>query len=186
MKKIIRLTESDLHRIIKRSVNRVLKESDTGDFEDYYSGEESQPQQPQEQDIINKLLGLGLRDVTNAYATALGADSDGWDEDGDYEYVNPEVIKQFLSTSGAQRLKRKGYVYQWFIDIGNRSLCSKHNFDNEDYAQENCDKYLNLISKAGLACDAYVEGIWLEDGRYIMDAVLRYEDYGDGDGFWMD
>ena len=153
MKKIIRLTESDLHRIIKRSVNRVLKESDTGDFEDYYSGEESQPQQPQEQDIINKLLGLGLRDVTDAYATALG----DW-EDEDSEYMNPEVIKQFLSASGAQRLKRKGCVYQWFIDIGNRSLCSRHNFDNEDYAQENCDKYLNLVLKAGLACEAYVEG----------------------------
>ena len=28
MKKIVRLTESDLHRIIKESVNRIIKESD--------------------------------------------------------------------------------------------------------------------------------------------------------------
>ena len=32
-KKLIRLTESDLHRIIKESVNRILKESIEGDFE---------------------------------------------------------------------------------------------------------------------------------------------------------
>lgn len=32
-KKIIRLTESDLHKIIKESVNRILKESIEGDFE---------------------------------------------------------------------------------------------------------------------------------------------------------
>ena len=28
MKKIVRLTEGDLHRIIKESVNRIIKESD--------------------------------------------------------------------------------------------------------------------------------------------------------------
>ena len=28
MRKIVRLTESDLHRIIKESVNRIIKESD--------------------------------------------------------------------------------------------------------------------------------------------------------------
>ena len=28
MKKIVRLTESDLHRIIKESVNRIINESD--------------------------------------------------------------------------------------------------------------------------------------------------------------
>ena len=36
MKKIVRLTESDLHRIIKESVNRIIKESDymdDGDLE---------------------------------------------------------------------------------------------------------------------------------------------------------
>ena len=41
MKKIIRLTESDLHRIIKNSVKRVLREHDAddpdyGQFGDYY------------------------------------------------------------------------------------------------------------------------------------------------------
>ena len=30
MKKVIRLTESDLHRIVKESVNRILNESDGG------------------------------------------------------------------------------------------------------------------------------------------------------------
>ena len=34
MKQKIRLTESDLHRIVKESVNRVLKEENTPDFVD--------------------------------------------------------------------------------------------------------------------------------------------------------
>lgn len=35
MKKTIRLTESDLHRIIKESVNRILKESDYDNYFDW-------------------------------------------------------------------------------------------------------------------------------------------------------
>ena len=34
-KKIIRLTESDLHRIVKESVNRVLKEARSGEWNQY-------------------------------------------------------------------------------------------------------------------------------------------------------
>ena len=42
MKKVIRLTESDLHRIVKESVNRILKEVrddsiDDSDWQDIYS-----------------------------------------------------------------------------------------------------------------------------------------------------
>lgn len=40
MKKIIRLTESDLRNIVKESVKKIIKESDTGNFDDFYSGEE--------------------------------------------------------------------------------------------------------------------------------------------------
>ena len=40
MKRKIRLTESDLHKIIKESVKKILKESDTGNFDDFYDGEE--------------------------------------------------------------------------------------------------------------------------------------------------
>ena len=36
MKKLIRLTESDLHNIVKESVNRILKEEGLDDFESFY------------------------------------------------------------------------------------------------------------------------------------------------------
>jgi hypothetical protein len=40
-KKLIRLTETDLHRIVKESVKKIV-ESDTGDFNDYY-GDKNPP-----------------------------------------------------------------------------------------------------------------------------------------------
>jgi hypothetical protein len=40
MKKIIRLTESDLHRIVKKSVNRILREMDEPYNEHEYSDED--------------------------------------------------------------------------------------------------------------------------------------------------
>lgn len=192
-KQVIRLTESDLHKIIKESVKKILKESDTGNFDDFYGGEENQAQpqmqqQPQEQQVISKLLSLGVRDITNAYKNAYSNTYGGGEDYDDerYDYVKPEMAKQFLSATGAQRLMKKGYIYQWFIQIGDRTLCSRHNFDDEDYAQENCDKYINLIEKAGLSCDANVDVISFENGNYIMDTVLYREDFGDGQPFWMD
>lgn len=41
-KKLIRLTESDLHRIVKKSVNRILKEGYYDDLHDYW-GQEDEP-----------------------------------------------------------------------------------------------------------------------------------------------
>lgn len=35
MKKNIRLTEGDLHRIVRNSVKRVLRESDYDDYDEY-------------------------------------------------------------------------------------------------------------------------------------------------------
>ena len=42
MRQIIRLTESDLHRIVKESVKKIIRESDTGNFDDFYEGDENQ------------------------------------------------------------------------------------------------------------------------------------------------
>ena len=39
MKKIFRLTEGDLHRIIKNSVKRIIRESD--EYYDFYSDEDN-------------------------------------------------------------------------------------------------------------------------------------------------
>ena len=172
MKKIIRLTESDLHRIVKKSVNKILREG--------YG--ENEGQGSQDQEIINQLLQLGLRDVTNVYK-----------ESGDYvddeEYmpsISFDEVKQYLSVSGQKHLMSRGYIFQWFIDFGDRTFCSKHNFTDEDYAQENCDKYIKLINNLGGSCEAWVDGIFFEDGKYMMDTCLTYEDFGGGEPFWMD
>ena len=184
MKKIIRLTESDLRNIVKESVKKIIKESNTGNFEDYYGGEEYQPQQ-QEQMIIGQLLQLGVHDITSVYKSDRSGAYDS-ENDEDYGVVPQKIVKQFLSKSGEANLMRHGYTYQWFIEFGNRVFCSRHNFNDEDYAQEHCDKYINLIRNAGFSCEAYVESIVFENGKYIMDTCLVFENNGDGEPFWMD
>ena len=185
MKKIIRLTESDLRNIVKESVKKIIKESDTGNFDDFYGGEEVNQQRPQQQEIINQLLQLGVRDVTSVYERGRSGAYDS-ENDEDYGTVPQEMVKQFLSKSGEANLMRRGYTYQWFIEFGDSVFCSRHNFNDEDYAQENCDKYINLIKNAGFSCEAYVESIVFENGKYTMDTCLVFENNGDGEPFWMD
>ena len=186
MKKIIRLTETDLHNIINESVKKILKESDTGNFDDFYGGEEVN-QQSQQQEIINQLLQLGVRDVTNVY-NEVENNSYDYEAGEPIDTVAPEIAKQFLSKSGEARLMKRGYIYQWFIEFGDRVFCSRHNFNNEDQAADNCDKYTSIIEKTGEKCNAYVNVIDFDfnTGKYGTDTVLTYEDFGDGDAFWND
>ena len=254
MKKIIRLTESDLRNIVKESVKKIIKEASiypgynststqgmapinnknyeydpstltgvdktmgyaqkfkyNGDDPEWFretlrksDGDDFNPDWMENagvdfegdtafdidslyNSITEKLISVGVKDVTEAYKNVYQNAYDGGNyDDEEYDAVNPEVVKHFLSASGEQRLHKQGYVYNWFIELGDRTFCSRHNFDDEDIAQENCDKYIKLINKLGGSCEARVDGISLENGKYIMDTCLAYENFGDGEPFWMD
>ena len=70
-KKLIRLTESDLHRIVKESVNRVIKESDGGiDPSQIDFGLDSAKFDPRYKGVIR-----AVRNLVNELE-AVGADSD--------------------------------------------------------------------------------------------------------------
>jgi len=70
-KKLIRLTESDLHRIVKESVNRVIKESDGGiDPSQIDFGLGSAQFDPRYKGVIR-----AVRNLVNELE-AVGADSD--------------------------------------------------------------------------------------------------------------
>ena len=169
MKKIIRLTESDLRRIVKRSVNRIIKEEST-----YFDSNSL------DNGITKKLISAGVKDVTNVEPEYT------YNEDDYSESVTLDSVKPYLSNSGLLRLQERGCVFNWFIEFGDKTFCSRHNFDDEDIAQENCEKYVGLIRDLGGTCEARVDGIYLEDGNYLIDTCLTYEDYGNGEPFWND
>jgi len=92
MKRIIRLTEGDLHRIVKRSVNKILREygSDGPDFDDAYDENfdidfenEFSPQRFGHVDSINDDDFKSNDDFLN-----FGSDKPFYDDEGDIDLPN--------------------------------------------------------------------------------------------------
>ncbi len=87
MKKIIRLTESDLHRIVKESVNRILKEGWTrrgyvpSDGNPMVGGYYGRNELSGEKDVMNDLLE-NIPDITD----------EEWEEFKNYCEQNPNVF----------------------------------------------------------------------------------------------
>jgi len=76
MKKIIRLTESDLHNIIKKSVNRVLRESEYLDAEPY------------DIDIFDNTYDDDFDNIMSDYSKM----PDGYDDDIDPSHLDTDKI----------------------------------------------------------------------------------------------
>ena len=96
MKKIVRLTESDLHRIIKKSVNRILRENDiTGEpgedeFNDMYHDTTTSVYHPCSREMAQKIIDLinsGNADKLIARGNAYG--------DGIYAMLNPDASGEY-------------------------------------------------------------------------------------------
>ena len=63
-KKLIRLTESDLHKIVKESVNRVLNEWEyAGWVNDIGDDYDDEPDEPKEYDFDTKIWGLADKEL---------------------------------------------------------------------------------------------------------------------------
>ena len=76
MKKIIRLTESDLHNIIKKSVNRVLRESEYLDAEPY------------DIDVFDNTYNDDFDNIMSDYSKM----PDGYDDDIDPSHLDTDKI----------------------------------------------------------------------------------------------
>lgn len=93
MKKIIRLTEQDLHNIIKASVNRILREDVLGD--DWREKEENQEDsvmnnyEPFESQEDHNWGGVGDEDIDPTYYEAHD-DAIGWNNDEPEGFVDDE------------------------------------------------------------------------------------------------
>ena len=63
-KKLIRLTESDLHKMVKESVNRVLNEWEyAGWVNDIGDDYDDEPDEPKEYDFDTKIWGLADKEL---------------------------------------------------------------------------------------------------------------------------
>lgn len=167
MTKKITITENKLKSLIIRAINESLSGDSYDDYDDY----EHKSHSPEEMEqACQELLSLGVREFHPVTDNEL---NDVWSEE-----MNPNAVKQVITQFGMERLKRGKPTYYWTIEIGNRIFVSKHNFRNEDEAARNCDKYLAEVG----GYNAYVYGLWYENGRYSSDIMLNNEDdYG-----WMD
>jgi len=158
----------------------LLRKSDGDDFnpdwlEDYpgveFDGDKESRSSMER--VYAVLLNAGAKDVTDVLP-----DYNAYIEKG----MTFEDIKPYLSQSGAIRLREEGYTMQWFIQVGGKEFCSKHNFKDEIEAERNCNKYIKLLD--GAPYEAQVESIFPSSenqGFYEMDTMLYNED-----GFWND
>jgi hypothetical protein len=89
MKKVIRLTESDIHRIVKKSVNRILKEHrwDDNDFneDDYDETVNYKYDEEDEGDMFGMMFG-GKEETIKRFINAINMNpnSSNWDDKCDY------------------------------------------------------------------------------------------------------
>lgn len=88
MKKIIRLTESDLHDIIKKSVNKIIKEDVLGDNwheieqdDNVYNNYEPFEAQMDDRDNEHDWSGVGEEEFDPTYYDETHNEPLGWNDD---------------------------------------------------------------------------------------------------------
>ena len=161
MKKIIRLTESDLHRLVKESVHRILKESGKG-------------------------LGYGLPDdQKKALRTQNGGFKPGVERYEDYvDYGGGPTKKTFTSPLSADDMRQKAHkaARGEKAPLARSSKYTKHRFpDNGEYDHNDYDEYVEkyLCDKYnGVYLDGYiavpVDNIWGEEAYEIAQDFKKY------------
>lgn len=134
MKKVIRLTESDLHRIIKNSVNRILKETEDFNYDGYYDSLK---------DYLNNPVDMNNYEPSDDEINAL---------DGQFDFDDTD-FSDLMSNNQFESKRRKGkrlteafndldYIpsasdYEGIEDNGLDSYDGFYNYDNtEDYYPE--------------------------------------------------
>lgn len=161
--KIIKLTESDLHRIIKKSVDKILSEN-SGEFEKWYRGynskygsdknhliwltniEEARTYGNRVEEVVidkSKLRDIDIDDLYYEYLVDMGyPDVDDYEEEGTWY---PE---DGLYQDESEKLLRDGYNCYFFNTNNADCICmwdktpivSRRELTREEF--ENIDTYL--------------------------------------------
>ena len=146
--KIIRLTESDLHRIVKESVKKIIKESGKG-------------------------LGYGLPDdEKKALRTSVGGFEPSTEEYEDYvDYGEGPVRKTFTSKVSADKMRQKAHKKA----RGKKKPLAKSTSDSDYNAYVRnylCNKFNGVYLDGYIAVP--VEDRWGEEGEAIRDEFMKY------------
>ena len=161
MKQIIRLTESDLHRLVKESVKSILKESGKG-------------------------LGYGLPDAEKkALRTKMGGFKPGTETYQDYvDYGGGPTRKTFTSKVSADGMRQKAHKAARGKEkpLAKSQKYVRHRFpDNGEYDHNDYDEYVEnyLTNKFnGVYLDGYiavpVEDRWGEEAYNIEQDFKKY------------
>lgn len=110
MKKRVRLTESDLHRIVKESVKRILSESNEGRIEKVYTGKSGKkyhasiekPSRLKSGELYCGFESWVEEDEENTYVEGGIWLEDGWVVDFEGCGVLPKAVKKALAEMGYQ------------------------------------------------------------------------------------
>ncbi len=177
MKKIIRLTEGDLHKIIKESVKRIIREGDY-DIENSRIGYDEY--------IMKSILKAGAKRINKYPDFEKYSNEPPTDEDGyvnfDDNYMDMQIpfdeVKELLTpeTLNSDVVS----AYQWILNTNYGAFCSVRNFDDEDEALEDCNRIIDILGDN----DFEAEVIIIDrnnDGTFTADTM--YVNEGD---MWMD
>jgi hypothetical protein len=110
-KRLIKLTESDLHKIIKKSVNRVINESDTGNFDDYYSGDDPY------YSLNGMLKGEVISPEWKKSAKKVIFDLGRKVATGDYDFNKEEQVRKKILGMAYDAMENAGMSWQFFEDF---------------------------------------------------------------------
>ena len=131
MKKIIRLTESDLHRLVKESVKRIIRESETTDADIYWS----------ESDVIR----LNTHDATYY-------PDDNYVEFDVSDAVDgvPFVIEPYLDLSSFEdwdpnMIEDIGWSYDYYAPADVKSRYERYEDNINAFMKANKNEYLEKV-----------------------------------------
>lgn len=171
-KQVIRLTESDLHRIIKESVKRIIRES-----------EYENPRLGYDEYIMKEILKAGAKKISkypnfDEYFNEPPTDENGYVDLND-DYMDMQIpfdeVKELLTPETLN--SNEVATYQWILSTNYGSYCSMRNFDDEDEALEDCDRIIKILGDNNfeaevIAIDRNSDGTFTVDPMYVNEGDM--------------
>lgn len=143
MKKLIRLTESDLKRIVKNTVKRIIREdfSDDEDLKDYHTFTPNRSKYYRDETEDNYMGGIGDDDSYDKLGNKLRTYDEGEDDwhigdevpDNGASRYNNALQRQQKSNREVERLFRNSPTAWGYDEFGRKCYHGTHSIPDSDY-----------------------------------------------------
>ena len=167
MKRVIRLTEGDLHRIIKNSVNRILKETEDFNYDGYYDSLK---------DYLNNPVDMNNYEPSDDEINAL---------DGQFDFDDTD-FSDLMSNNQFESKRRKGKRlteafndFDYVPSANDYEGIESNGLDNYDrfYNYDNTDEYFPEIDEFNLDASNYrredIDPDDLSESRKRLGRIIR-------------